>query len=62
VVANGPPPVVADAPVVANRAPVVANNAVANSTRHGQYSDKGRRKAYMRDLMRRKRAASRPAG
>lgn len=53
-------PMVANTPVVANAVannlPMVANTAVAN--RHGKYADKDRRRTYMRDLMRRRRAAA----
>ena len=43
--------------VVANTEPVV--NMVAN--KHGRYADIPRRKAYMRDYMRKRRAADQPA-
>jgi len=44
--------------VVANSEPVVAN-VVANkpASRHGRYADLEKRRAYMRDLMRRRRAS-----
>lgn len=42
-------------PLVANAAPVVVNK-VANS-RHGQYADKEKRRAYMREYMRKKRTS-----
>lgn len=40
---------------VANATDPVAN-AVANISRHGKYADLEKRRAYMRDLMRKKRA------
>jgi len=53
-------PVVANA--VANNLPLVANAAVANKSRSGdRHAKTDQRRAYMRDLMRRRRAAaSRP--
>ena len=69
VVANDVP-MVANAPIrVANASQRVANTAaavaniplpvVANSTRHGKYRDIDRRRVYMREYMRRRRAAAR---
>lgn len=56
VVANTP--VVANA--VANNRPVVDNAAVANKSRSGdRHARTDQRRAYMRDLMRRRRAAAR---
>lgn len=43
-------------PVVANESSVVVDNTPAPAKgRHGVYKDKGRRLAYMRDLMRKRR-------
>lgn len=45
--------------VVANNLPVVDNAAVANKSRSGdRHARTGQRRAYMRDLMRRRRAAA----
>lgn len=47
-------PVVANKEMVANTKEVVANSESPKS-RHGVYADKERRKAYMRDLMKKRR-------
>jgi hypothetical protein len=66
-VANSPGVVANEPPVVANTAPKVANSPqclvantrnAARSTRHGKYADADKRRAYMRELMRAKRAKS----
>lgn len=56
-VANKAALVANDVGMVANAPSLVANKA----TRHGKYRNTERRKAYMRDLMRRKRAARKAA-
>lgn len=51
-----------DTPWVANNVvantPEVANNTTVVANRHGVYADKEKRKAYMRELMRKRRSVT----